>query len=179
MRLAVGIGGIGGHGDVGFPKCGTDAFPRSAASERLHMQSAVCDISAAAMCQLWLFLAFGTRGDVQPVAVVAEELRRRTAGSVQPVLLTHSEHRAWLAREPFGELRVCEVATSPYGRAPAPKTCGEMAGEGKVEAADEESYQQRACWEAANHLHNTISPTDSRQAGISLIVFNLFALEAS
>ena len=94
------------------------------------------------------FVAFGTRGDVQPLACLAEHLRR-SQGKV--VLVTHQAHiDSWLAEEPFADLQCSGVAGNPYGRSDA--------------GADDEHQDQT--WEVLQAVGQ-----------LRCIVFNLFALE--
>ena len=44
-----------------------------------------------------VFLAFGTRGDVQPLAIICRALAT-SSDDLFAVFVTHQEHRAWLAR---------------------------------------------------------------------------------
>ncbi len=93
-----------------------------------------------------LFIAFGTRGDVQPLATLAEHLRQKKK---RVRLVTHAPHvSSWLSLQPWNKLETIPVSSSPFVR------------------ADED---QLACWEALQKCQMT--------SQISLIIFNLFALE--
>ena len=108
----------------------------------------------------FVFIAFGTRGDVQPIACLAEHLRRcHPQQGVRATLITHAAHCSWLAAQPYTLLATSYINSSPYGP--------EAAVEAEDERLSEEWSQATACWEALQ----------SMEPRAGLIVFNLFALE--
>ena len=115
-----------------------------------------------------IFLAFGTRGDVQPLACLAEELRRQQT-SLQAMLVTHSQHAQWLAAQPFDALGTSFIDSSPYAMHTATSSAPSQQGTTPdMHGATCDDHQQHvACWKAVKQL----------QPGVALLVFNLFALE--
>lgn len=115
-----------------------------------------------------VFLAFGTRGDVQPLACLAEELRRQQTG-LQAVLVTHSQHAKWLAVQPFDALGTSFIDSSPYAMHTATSSTASQQGTApEMDVTTCDDHQQHvACWKAISQL----------QPGVALLVFNLFALE--
>lgn len=102
-----------------------------------------------------VFIAFGTRGDVQPIACLAEHLRRcHPQRGMRATLITHAAHHIWLAAQPYDLLPTSYVDSSPYGPEAA-------------EEVSEQWGQATACWRALQ----------SMEPQACLIVFNLFALE--
>eukprot|EP00798_Chlamydomonas_sp_ICE-L_P006183 gene6183-2799_t len=78
-------------------------------------------------------IAFGTRGDVQPVACICEHLRRNH--HQRPVLITHQAHATWLAAVPFGKLETRWVQSLPW------------------DANHLEKLQRQETWQHVQELH--------------------------
>jgi hypothetical protein len=93
------------------------------------------------------FVACGTRGDVQPIACLAEYSRR--AAICYATLITHAAHALWLSQPPFSSVQMVYIDSSPHDR---------DGNEGQFE-------HQQAVWCALERLRPAV------------IVFNLFALE--
>ena len=108
-----------------------------------------------------LTLAFGTRGDVQPLTTLAEKLRR---DGDEVLVITHRAHGAWLEAFPFDCLKVQYVESEP---------CVSVAGDGVEEPPACEATSDWA------HLVNVWTIVQGLKTKPSLIVFNLFALEVS
>ena len=113
-----------------------------------------------------VFLAFGTRGDVQPLAIICRALAT-SSDDLFAVFVTHQEHRAWLAR-----LLAATAAGVVYVDTPAALGAPDLEpadGSRKRAARDEEalwsSQQRRACVDAS--------------ARACVVVFNLFAMEGA
>jgi hypothetical protein len=103
-----------------------------------------------------VFLAFGTRGDVQPLACLSAYLQREAGQRI--AFITHTDHQTWIEGAPFNpslDVTFIYIDSPPSG--PAAQT-----------RAEEEHTQHVACWDAIRGL----------QQEVSLIAFNLFALEA-
>lgn len=60
-----------------------------------------------------ILVAFGTRGDVQPIACVAKELMCKHQHRVS--LVTHEAHKHWLCAPPFDVLTIQTVSSRPEG----------------------------------------------------------------
>jgi hypothetical protein len=129
-------------------------------------------------------LAFGTRGDVQPVALVAKLLALRGPNLNKVRFVTHAEHRPWLEAEVFGggvpssAIQTIFVDTPAMAASPDGAATGEAAtGECRPAASSSpssssplwSSAQQRACIEACLG--------SGGGAAVDVIAFNLFALE--
>ena len=125
---------------------------RFAKSPKCGKELGACIGRPAVISIMLAFLAFGTRGDVQPLAVLSEHLRR-TSGRQTIVLITHLAHRCWLSEEPFGLLPVLYIGSPPCGSSEQDRVLEEYA-------------QHGACWDAMKGLQQ-----------LSMVVFNLFALE--
>ena len=119
-----------------------------------------CNVRVAVMCMHIVFIAFGTRGDVQPIACLAEHIRRcHPLQGVRATLITHAAHHSWLAAQPYTLLPTSYINSSPYGP--------EASTEADDDGLSEEWGQASECWEVLQ----------SMEPRASLIVFNLFALE--
>ena len=109
-----------------------------------------------------LILAFGTRGDVQPLVTLAEKMRRKGDAVL---VITHMAHCVWLKAHPFDSLNVQYVESQPC--IPADGNSGEEPPVHRAAASD---------W---THLASVWTLVHGLKTKPSMIVFNLFALEAS
>lgn len=57
-------------------------------------------------------IAFGTRGDVQPLAILAGGIASRSSWCSETVLVTHDAHRAWCTTM-AGQIDVVGVDSPP------------------------------------------------------------------
>ena len=125
-----------------------------------------------------VFLSFGTRGDVQPLALVARLYERRNRGSSTAVrFVTHASHAPWLEElfrdDSYVQLWPCATPPMlPPGGEAAPSSLW----------SDE---QQATCLRACGLLKEDVGGSKAGAAAaaapltvkLSLIAFNLFALE--
>ena len=102
-----------------------------------------------------VFIAFGTRGDVQPLACLASHVKNKSADQV--AFITHLDHRTWIEEPPFECLGPVYIDSPSSG--PEAQT-----------RSEEEHAQHVACWDEIKDLWQSHSKA-------LLIVFNLFALE--
>lgn len=103
------------------------------------------------------FVSFGTRGDVQPLATLAAHV---ACIQVKSVIVTHAAHAAWLTPKPWQHLELALVDSPPARGWPGEDQT--LAGSGE----DPTARQRQQTLQAV------------KDAQPSLIVFNLFALEA-
>lgn len=59
-----------------------------------------------------VFVAMGTRGDVEPICCLAEHLRR--SGGFDCHVITHAKHEVWLSKPPFHRLTLSLSPTPPH-----------------------------------------------------------------
>jgi hypothetical protein len=116
-----------------------------------------------------VFVAFGTRGDVQPLATLAEHIRRSVHyNDWEPQLVTHRAHAHWLHTEPYQLLHASFLNTSPFG-------AGHRAQNRMPDCPKSEDVQLESTHKEQLLLLDKIISIRN----LSVVVFNLFALEVS
>ncbi|MEW5303348.1 MAG: hypothetical protein WDW36_006049 [Sanguina aurantia] len=121
-----------------------------------------------------VFVAFGTRGDVQPLMVLALQLQHLGL-KCRVVGVTHQAHKVWLDTQPWCQLKVQLVTSQPVTGSQASEKCD---GASPSVTSCRGSNDERQWHECLDILRALVG---DRAGGYGvprpLLVYNLFALE--
>ncbi|GAX75424.1 hypothetical protein CEUSTIGMA_g2868.t1 [Chlamydomonas eustigma] len=125
------------------------------------------DIPLSSSKKAVVFIAFGTRGDVQPLATLAEHICSNAHDSDwEAQLLTHRAHSNWLNVQPYHNLKCFYLETPPVGSVQHAQRNTSSCHGSLVMQQGVLQKEQQMLWDQIRDITN-----------LSVVVFNLFALE--